>query len=76
MKLSQVIAKLNADLEANGDADHVSLGVIVAGKDGKRFRVDAILVDDGVPNIFRDQNYPKGMTCIVAENSGDVQVGA
>lgn len=71
MKLSGLIAKLTADLNANGDTEHISLGIIVAGTDGERYRLDAVLVEDDVPNIVRDPNYKAGMSCIVADYRGE-----
>lgn len=76
VKLSELIAKLQADLAANGDSEYVSLGIVATGKDGQKHRLDAVLVDDGIPNILRDPNYPEGMTCLVAEHCVEEAVEA
>lgn len=73
MKLSQLIAKLTADLEANGDTENVLIGVAVAGDDGKHYRLDAVLTEDGA-DVLRDVNFTNGMACIVASYHGDHQV--
>lgn len=75
MKLSGLITKLTADLHANGDTENVSLGVIVTGTDGRRHRLDAVLIEDDVRSILRDPNYANGMTNIVADYCGDLIVG-
>ena len=66
MKLSEFIAKLAADLEANGDSENVSLGITVPGEGDQAFRLDAVL-DEENSEILRDCNYVNGMTCIVAD---------
>lgn len=71
MSLSQLIAALTADLEANGDAENVTIGVCVAQENGQRIRLDALLVGDG-SELLRDANYSRGMLCIVADNYGVV----
>lgn len=73
MKLSQLIAKLTADLEANGDTESVLIGVAVAGDDGKHYRLDAVLTEDGA-DVLRDVNYTDGMACIVGHYHGNHQI--
>ena len=73
MKLSQLIAKLSADLDANGDTENVSIGVAVAGEDGKFNRLDAVLTVDNA-EILRDTNFVNGMACIVADYHGNMRV--
>lgn len=75
MKLSQFIAKLTADLEANGDTENVLIGVAVAGDDGKHYRLDAVLTEDGA-DVLRDVNYTDGMACIVGHYHGNHQLRA
>lgn len=73
MKLSHLVAKLQADLEANGDADNVALCLAVPM--GQRFetkpyahRLDA----HGDITILRDAaEYVNGMTYLVADYVGD-----
>ena len=73
MKLSEFIARLNDVLEAHGDTDHVAIGVAIAGSNGNRYRIDAMLVD-GNAEVLRDTNFVSGMTCIVADHQGDFVV--
>ena len=73
MKLSQLIAKLTADLDANGDTENVLIGIVVPGDDGKHYRLDAVLHENGT-NMFRDVNYTNGMTCIVGDHAGNYTV--
>lgn len=73
MKLSQLLAKIQADLEANGDTDHVALCLAVPpGQrlDNKPYahRIDA----HGDIEILRDTaEYVNGMTYLVADYVGD-----
>ena len=51
MKLSQLIAKLTADLDANGDTENVLIGIVVPGDDGKHYRLDAVLHEKRNPHV-------------------------
>lgn len=62
MKLSELIVLLTADLDANGDTDHVALGTIVKSND-TAYRLDA----HGPVDIVRDPNYDQGMAVLVAD---------
>lgn len=75
MKLSRFIEKLTADLETNGDTENVLIGVAVAGDDGKHYRLDAVLTENGA-DVLRDVNFTNGMACIVANYRGEHQVRA
>ena len=46
--------------------------ITVAGKNGLRYRLDALLTGDG-SEIVRDCNITKGLVCIVADNH-EVQI--
>lgn len=70
MKLSQLVARLLSDLEANGDTECLSLGLTVAGVDGKRYRLDAPIGEVGELDVLRDANYPGGLVCLVADYQG------
>lgn len=74
MKLSELVAKLAADLEANGDTANVTLGMAVTGTDGKKYRLDAVLDDQGAFEILRDNNYAEGMACAVADYQGPHEI--
>ncbi|HEX7648340.1 MAG TPA: hypothetical protein VF450_13110 [Noviherbaspirillum sp.] len=67
MKLSELVAKLQADLEANGDTEHVALCLAVPnGPVPKAYphRLDAF----GDIEILRDAGeYVNGMTYLVAD---------
>ena len=67
MKYSELVARMVADLETNGDAENVMIGITVAGRDGLRYRLDALLTGDA-SEIVRDCNVTKGLVCIVADN--------
>lgn len=71
MKLSELIAKLTDELEANGDADHVALAVTVAGPDGSRHRLDAHIERPEDFEVVRDSNITGGLACIVADHKGN-----
>lgn len=68
MKQSRMIELLTADLQANGDSDNITLGIIVQGPNGSRHRLDCILFEEK-DSISRDWNYPNGMVCIVGERT-------
>lgn len=74
MKLSQLIAKMTADLEANGDTENVSLGLTVTKSDGKKYRLDAVITEDNDVEVIRDANFTNGMACIVADHIGSLEV--
>lgn len=76
MRLSELVAKLNENLRVNGDAEAVTLAVTVAGTDGKRHRLDAVIGHDGDMEIIRDQNFVNGMACLIADHHGRVVVTA
>lgn len=65
MKTSELIALLQAELETNGDAEHVALGFIV-NKGGAFHRVDVY----GEIEVLNDPNYPKGMVYLVGGEIG------
>lgn len=70
MKLSQLVARLQSDLEANGDAECLTLGLTVARADGKRFRLDTPIGKVDELDVLRDANYPGGLVCLVADYQG------
>ena len=70
MKYSQLIAKLSADLEKNGDAEHVCICITVPSSDGTACRLDAVLTENGF-EVNRDVNFANGLTCIVADYHGE-----
>lgn len=71
MRLSELAAKLAADLEANGDTENVTIGIAVTGDDGKKYRIDAVISPSNNLEVLRDSNYVNGMAIIVADH--DVQ---
>lgn len=74
MRLSQLVAMLVADLETNGDAENVMLGVVVTGADGEKYRLDTLLAEPGDISILRDSNYTNGMAVFVADYTGPHEV--
>lgn len=74
MKLSQLIAKLTADLESNGDTEHVALCLGVTGLDGRKYRLDAHIGSDGDIEIIRDSNVTNGLACISADYQGPIEI--
>jgi len=65
MRLSQLIAALQVELEKNGDAEHVALGIAMIGDVPRRFDVY------GVIEVLSDYpNYPNGMVYLVATHKG------
>ncbi len=71
MRLSELAAKIAADLEANGDTENVTIGIAVTGNDGKKYRIDAVISPSNKLEILRDSNYVNGMAIIAADH--DVQ---
>jgi len=67
MRLSQLVAKLATDLQVNGDTENVSLCLVVAGTGDKKYRLDAVLVENTDIEVIRDVNYVNGMACVVAD---------
>lgn len=77
MKFSTLVASLAADLETNGDAEHVAIGVVATDENGIPHRLDAVLTEgEGGVEIFRDHNYVQGMVCIAADYQGSLKVAA
>ena len=74
MRLSEFVAMVVADLEANGDTEHVRLGVTMPGTDGNLHRVDADIAAPLDVEILRDHNYPTGMTVIAGDHKGAYKV--
>ena len=70
MRLSELVKLLATDLEANGDTEHITLGVTVAGTDGKQYRLDAVIDGSNDISVLRDSNVVSGMACIVADYKG------
>ena len=70
MRYSEFVAKLVADLEANGDAENVSIGICVPDPDGTVVRLDAVFSATNTLDILRDSNYVNGMVCIAADHLG------
>ena len=71
MKLSELVALLAQDLERNGDAQHVALGVVAKGKGGKHYRIDAVIDSAADLEVVRDVNVVGGLACLAAEHHGD-----
>lgn len=69
MRLSDLLAMLSADLEAHGDTENVTIGLVVPGAAGKKHRLDSVVATSNDISVFRDSNFTNGMTCIVAECS-------
>lgn len=69
MRLSDLLTMLSADLEAHGDTENVTIGLVVPGAPGQKYRLDAVVATSNDISVFRDSNYTNGMTCIVAECS-------
>ena len=67
MRLSELAAKLAADLEANGDTENVTIGIAVTGDDGKKYRIDAVISPSNKLEVLRDSNYVNGMAIIAAD---------
>lgn len=74
MRLSQLVAMLAADLEANGDTENVILGVAVKGTDGQKYRLDAVITEINDISTSRDSNFVNGMACVVADYNGTREV--
>lgn len=74
MRYSQFVAMLAADLEANGDAENVSLGVVVTGTDGKKYRLDALVVAPRDIDVIRDRSVVNGLACISADYQGSHEI--
>lgn len=74
MRLSQLVAMLAADLEANGDTENVMLGVTVKGTDGQKYRLDAVITEPNDISTIRDSNFVNGMACVVADYKGTHEV--
>ncbi len=70
MRLSEMVANLAADLETNGDTENVTLGIAVTGKDGQRYRLDAVISPSNKLEVLRDSNYVAGMAIIAADCDG------
>ena len=68
MRLSELAAKLAADLEANGDTENVTIGIAVTGNDGKKYRIDAVISPSNELEVLRDSNYVNGMAIIAADH--------
>ena len=74
MHLSKLVATLAADLETNGDTEHVTLGVTVTGTDGKQYRLDAVIQESTDVSILRDANFVDGLACVVADYKGPFEI--
>ncbi len=70
MRYSELVAQLVADLEQNGDAENVSIGITVPGSDGQMVRLDAVIGGCNKLDVLRDCNYVNGMVCIAADHTG------
>lgn len=70
MRLSELVKMLAADLETNGDTEHVTLGVTAAGTDGNRYRLDAVVSESNDFSVIRDSNVVDGMACVIADYKG------
>lgn len=68
MRLSQLIAALQTELEKNGDAEHVALSIPcipMAGDEPRRFDIFSNI------EVLSDYpNYPNGMVYLVAAHKG------
>ncbi len=70
MRLSELVAELAANLESNGDTENVTIGIAVTGKDGQRYRLDAVISPSNKLEVLRDSNYVAGMAIIAADCDG------
>lgn len=69
MKLSELHTLIGAALAANGDTEHVALGIVMRGDEPRR--VDVF----GEIELLQDTaNHPNGMTYLVAEYVVDPEV--
>lgn len=74
MRLRELVARLSADLVANGDTEYVALCLGVTDLGGRKFRLDAHIVSESDIEIIRDSNVVNGLTCIAADYHGSIEI--